>query len=146
MLRKRIAELQHYRRMGLSTVADIDKYETDLVKRVRTPPCAAYLYLISTDLQTDPGEDQYLAGLLSGASAPAASGRTAVVRCRCAHRAWEEPRARGNAWQGWWVRTGRARRRDFRAENAYVVLPMTTRCSRCSHHPLLSSCTPQPRK
>lgn len=36
MLRKRIAELQHYRRMGLSTVADIDKYETDLVKRVRT--------------------------------------------------------------------------------------------------------------
>ncbi|KAI0733033.1 hypothetical protein C8Q72DRAFT_773180 [Fomitopsis betulina] len=35
MLRKRIAELQHYRRMGLSTVADIDKYETDLVKRTQ---------------------------------------------------------------------------------------------------------------
>lgn len=35
MLRKRIAELQHYRRMGLSTVADIDKYDADVVKRVR---------------------------------------------------------------------------------------------------------------
>ena len=35
MLRKRIAELQHYRRMGLSTAADIDKYEADVVKRVR---------------------------------------------------------------------------------------------------------------
>jgi hypothetical protein len=35
MLRKRIQELQHYRRMGLSTVADINKYEADLTKRVR---------------------------------------------------------------------------------------------------------------
>ncbi|KAI0338298.1 hypothetical protein BDW22DRAFT_1363194 [Trametopsis cervina] len=32
-LRKRIQELQHYRRQGLLSAADIDKYETDLVKR-----------------------------------------------------------------------------------------------------------------
>ncbi|KZT10919.1 SWIRM-domain-containing protein [Laetiporus sulphureus 93-53] len=35
LLRKRIQELQHYRRMGLTTVADIDKYESDVIKRVR---------------------------------------------------------------------------------------------------------------
>lgn len=35
MLRKRIAELQHYRRMGLTNAADIEKYETDVIKRVR---------------------------------------------------------------------------------------------------------------
>lgn len=34
MLRKRIQELQHYRRMGLTSAADIDKYEQDVVKRV----------------------------------------------------------------------------------------------------------------
>ncbi|KAI0663373.1 hypothetical protein C8Q70DRAFT_1111417 [Cubamyces menziesii] len=33
MLRKRIQELQHYRRMGLRTPGDIDKYEADVVKR-----------------------------------------------------------------------------------------------------------------
>ncbi|KAH8107707.1 hypothetical protein BXZ70DRAFT_912253 [Cristinia sonorae] len=33
ILRKRIQELQHYRRMGLTTAADIEKYETDLIKR-----------------------------------------------------------------------------------------------------------------
>lgn len=35
LLRKRIQELQQYRRLGLSTSADIDKYELDLAKRVR---------------------------------------------------------------------------------------------------------------
>ncbi|KAF8895730.1 hypothetical protein CPB84DRAFT_1682235 [Gymnopilus junonius] len=35
LLRKRIQELQTYRRLGLSTSADIDKYESDLSKRVR---------------------------------------------------------------------------------------------------------------
>ncbi|KZT71728.1 hypothetical protein DAEQUDRAFT_755577 [Daedalea quercina L-15889] len=35
LLRKRIAELQHYRRMGLTSVADIDKYEADVVKRTQ---------------------------------------------------------------------------------------------------------------
>ncbi|EJF65013.1 hypothetical protein DICSQDRAFT_124344 [Dichomitus squalens LYAD-421 SS1] len=37
MLRKRIQELQHYRRMGLRTPADIEKYEADLVKRTHPP-------------------------------------------------------------------------------------------------------------
>jgi hypothetical protein len=44
MLRKRIQELQHFRRMGLTTAADIDKYENDSIKRVMysfvsTKPC-----------------------------------------------------------------------------------------------------------
>ena len=39
MLRKRIQELQHYRRMGLRTPADIDKYEADVAKRVSSSPC-----------------------------------------------------------------------------------------------------------
>jgi transcriptional adapter 2-alpha len=34
MLRKRIAELQQFRRLGLSTAADIKKWEEDLYKRV----------------------------------------------------------------------------------------------------------------
>lgn len=42
ILRKRIQELQHYRRLGLCTAADIDKYEHDLAKRVRTR-CLYYL-------------------------------------------------------------------------------------------------------
>ncbi|KAI6010512.1 hypothetical protein EDC04DRAFT_2905864 [Pisolithus marmoratus] len=33
VLRKRIQELQHYRRMGLTTAADIDKYEHDAIRR-----------------------------------------------------------------------------------------------------------------
>ncbi|PSR70980.1 hypothetical protein PHLCEN_2v13156 [Hermanssonia centrifuga] len=33
ILRKRIQELQHYRRMGLTTPADIDKYDMDVIKR-----------------------------------------------------------------------------------------------------------------
>ncbi|KAI1795521.1 hypothetical protein LXA43DRAFT_1090692 [Ganoderma leucocontextum] len=33
MLRKRIQDLQHYRRMGLRTSADIEKYDADVVKR-----------------------------------------------------------------------------------------------------------------
>ncbi|KAH9858910.1 hypothetical protein C2E23DRAFT_768628 [Lenzites betulinus] len=36
MLRKRIQELQHYRRMGLRTPADIEKYEFDVAKRAST--------------------------------------------------------------------------------------------------------------
>ncbi|PPQ66469.1 hypothetical protein CVT24_007043, partial [Panaeolus cyanescens] len=35
LLRKRIQELQQYRRLGLSTSADIDKYEMDLAKRTQ---------------------------------------------------------------------------------------------------------------
>ncbi|KAI6157941.1 hypothetical protein BKA82DRAFT_996238 [Pisolithus tinctorius] len=33
VLRKRIQELHHYRRMGLTTAADIDKYEHDTIRR-----------------------------------------------------------------------------------------------------------------
>jgi hypothetical protein len=39
MLRKRIGELQQYRKLGLTTAADIKKWEDDLYKRV----CFAYL-------------------------------------------------------------------------------------------------------
>ncbi|KAF4621190.1 hypothetical protein D9613_000260 [Agrocybe pediades] len=35
LLRKRIQELQNYRRLGLSTAADIEKYEADLAKRTQ---------------------------------------------------------------------------------------------------------------
>ena len=37
LLRKRIQELQQYRRLGLSTSADIEKYDLDLAKRVCSP-------------------------------------------------------------------------------------------------------------
>lgn len=42
MLRKRIQELQHYRRMGLTTTADIDKFEMDSIRRVRMQPCSVW--------------------------------------------------------------------------------------------------------
>ena len=35
MLRQRIQDLQHWRKIGLRTAADVDKYNTDLEKRVR---------------------------------------------------------------------------------------------------------------
>ncbi|KIK41266.1 hypothetical protein CY34DRAFT_806302 [Suillus luteus UH-Slu-Lm8-n1] len=35
MLRKRIQELQHYRRMGLTTPADIDKFDHDSIRRAQ---------------------------------------------------------------------------------------------------------------
>jgi transcriptional adapter 2-alpha len=34
LLRKKIQELQLYRRCGLRTAGDIEKYESDVVKRV----------------------------------------------------------------------------------------------------------------
>ncbi|KAF8198080.1 hypothetical protein BJ912DRAFT_953012 [Pholiota molesta] len=44
LLRKRIQELQQYRRLGLSTPADIEKYEADLAKRtqVKIAPLREY--------------------------------------------------------------------------------------------------------
>jgi transcriptional adapter 2-alpha len=48
MLRKRIQELQLYRRMGLTTVADIDKYEQDCDKRVSR--CSIYHYIPNSSL------------------------------------------------------------------------------------------------
>lgn len=34
MLRQRIQDLQHWRKSGLRTAADVDKYNADLEKRV----------------------------------------------------------------------------------------------------------------
>lgn len=36
MLRKRIQELQTYRRLGLRSAGDIEKYDADLAKRVQS--------------------------------------------------------------------------------------------------------------
>ncbi|KAJ8515560.1 hypothetical protein ONZ45_g7047 [Pleurotus djamor] len=44
MLRKRIQELQHWRRLGLQTAADIDKYETDLANRRSQPKVNRDMY------------------------------------------------------------------------------------------------------
>jgi transcriptional adapter 2-alpha len=38
MLRKRIQELQTYRRLGLRSAGDIEKYDADLAKRVYLTP------------------------------------------------------------------------------------------------------------
>lgn len=46
ILRKKILDLQTYRRLGLSTPADIEKYEADLVKRVRNHSLVICSFLI----------------------------------------------------------------------------------------------------
>ncbi|KAI0786581.1 hypothetical protein C8Q75DRAFT_734546 [Abortiporus biennis] len=51
ILRKRIAELQHYRRMGLTTPTDIDKYEVDLAKRTAAKANANEKYYPPTQLR-----------------------------------------------------------------------------------------------
>ncbi|PCH35998.1 SWIRM-domain-containing protein [Wolfiporia cocos MD-104 SS10] len=51
MLRKRIQELQHYRRMGLTTAADIDKYEADVIKRTQAKANLTRDYFPSERLQ-----------------------------------------------------------------------------------------------
>ncbi|KAI0919958.1 hypothetical protein AcV5_001894 [Taiwanofungus camphoratus] len=51
LLRKRIQELQHYRRMGLTTAADIDKYEADVVKRTQAKANLTRDYISSERLQ-----------------------------------------------------------------------------------------------
>ena len=52
MLRKRIAELQQFRKLGLSTAADIKKWEDDLYKRVRLASLTAPCFSIHGDPQT----------------------------------------------------------------------------------------------
>lgn len=42
LLRKRIQELQQYRRLGLCTAADIEKYDADLTKRTQTKASHSY--------------------------------------------------------------------------------------------------------
>ena len=49
VLRRRIQELQHYRRLGLTSSADVEKYESDLFHRVRTQ---STLLPISCDFDT----------------------------------------------------------------------------------------------
>ena len=51
MLRKRIQELQTYRRLGLRSAGDIEKYDADLAKRV-------YMALISL-APSDPLSQRY---------------------------------------------------------------------------------------
>jgi len=51
ILRKRIQELQTYRRLGLTTAADIEKYEVDLAKRTQTKLVPARDYHSSERLQ-----------------------------------------------------------------------------------------------
>ncbi|KAI0645860.1 hypothetical protein C8Q79DRAFT_926977 [Trametes meyenii] len=50
MLRKRIQELQHYRRMGLRTPADIEKYEADVAKRASVKANLARDYYVDRRL------------------------------------------------------------------------------------------------
>ncbi|KAF5369420.1 hypothetical protein D9758_002539 [Tetrapyrgos nigripes] len=56
LLRKRIKELQDYRRLGLVTAADIDKYEADVVKRQQAK--SAHQYHNSERLQYRAGSRQ----------------------------------------------------------------------------------------
>ena len=54
LLRKRIQELQQYRRLGLSTSADIEKYDLDLAKRVCSPTLLSiplFFHLIAVQTQ-----------------------------------------------------------------------------------------------
>ena len=54
ILRKRIQELQQYRRLGLSTSADIEKHDLDLAKRVCSPILlinAIFFHLIAVQTQ-----------------------------------------------------------------------------------------------
>ncbi|KAF8645382.1 hypothetical protein AX16_007884 [Volvariella volvacea WC 439] len=65
ILRKRIQELQHYRRLGLTTAADIEKYEVDLAKRMQSQAQA----------RAPPGRDYYSSDRLqSRASGRQSSG------------------------------------------------------------------------
>jgi hypothetical protein len=76
MLRKRIGELQQYRKLGLTTAADIKKSEDDLYKRVRfaylTPPC--FIFTAHGEL-LDSGESKYVSGPLFVGATPATPGR-----------------------------------------------------------------------
>ncbi|EMD33782.1 hypothetical protein CERSUDRAFT_142113 [Gelatoporia subvermispora B] len=55
VLRKRIQELQHYRRMGLTTAADIEKYEADVAKRTQAKANLTRDYYSSDRLQSRVG-------------------------------------------------------------------------------------------
>lgn len=86
MLRKRIAELQHYRRMGLTNAADIEKYENDVIKRV-----GLYSHQQTqtrySHRATGTSENERLKGLLSRrASQPQDRQRPSICRSRLNER------------------------------------------------------------
>ena len=76
VLRKRIGELQQYRKLGLTTAADIKKWEDDLFKRVRfaylTPPC--FIFTTHGEL-LDSGKSKYVPGPLFVGATAATPGR-----------------------------------------------------------------------
>jgi transcriptional adapter 2-alpha len=76
MLRKRIGELQQYRKLGLTTAADIKKLEDDLYKRVcfayLTPPC--FTAHRSCRL-SDSGKGEHDSGSLFVGATPTTPGR-----------------------------------------------------------------------
>lgn len=53
MLRRKIQDLQHYRRLGLTTPADIERYDSDLAKRVRIFISFCSNFKFSTTLLSD---------------------------------------------------------------------------------------------
>ena len=61
ILRKRIQELQQYRRLGLSTSADIEKYDLDLAKRVCSPilfyQCHFFRFIVVQTQKVAPARD-----------------------------------------------------------------------------------------
>jgi transcriptional adapter 2-alpha len=63
MLRKRIGELQQFRKLGLTTAADIKKWEDDLYKRVRfaylTPPCFTLMASFQTQAKANMSRDHF---------------------------------------------------------------------------------------
>ena len=64
MLRKRIQELQHYRRMGLTTAGDIDKFEMDSIRRVRIQSRIILWVRFASSPSTGTIKDKFIAGLL----------------------------------------------------------------------------------
>ncbi|OJA11247.1 hypothetical protein AZE42_09540 [Rhizopogon vesiculosus] len=70
MLRKRIQELQHYRRMGLTTPADIEKFEVDSVRRAQA----------KANLSRDYYSSERLAQLRAGGSMRESEGRKSHER------------------------------------------------------------------
>ncbi|KAH7920616.1 hypothetical protein BV22DRAFT_1073613 [Leucogyrophana mollusca] len=70
MLRKRIQELQHYRRMGLTTAADIDKFELDSIRRVQA----------KANISRDYYSSERLSQLRAGGSGRESEGRKSHER------------------------------------------------------------------
>ena len=64
ILRERIQELQYYRRMGLTTAGDIDKFEMDCILRVRIRSFSMWSHLLHLAVFTDTTKNEHVAGLL----------------------------------------------------------------------------------